>query len=223
MRVKQLSLFALLALSLASLSLGTGACGGSQPAIKHRMSMDVLAPTPPEERAPVADAYRSHYQAQLKLDHMNFLLSDIDYELKIARAEKAQRKQSQKVAKLEGKRNAAVFRTGLATAADKLLNGMKKEERAQGERISYLKAQRTYLRREVAHSKLALIQAEAAFELAKAKLAKQRDTVPKGFTLDKYIAQEKRAKDKAQAKAQKAKAAQAKAKVKEQAWKKSSK
>lgn len=217
MIAKRLTLFAVLVLSLATLTLG--ACGGTAPAIKHRMSMDVLAQTPPEDRGPVAEAYRAHYQAQLELAHIEFQLRDIEYELKIARAEKAQRKHAQRVAELEGKRSAAAFMTDLASSADKLLNGMKKERRAQGERIRYLKAQRSYLHKARAHAKLALVHAEAAFELSKAKLAKERDTVPKNFQIAKFVTQEKNARAKSQKKAQSAKSAKAKASAKEKAWK----
>ncbi len=209
--------FALLLVSIAALA--GASCGGSPPAIKHHLPMEMLAPTPVEARSPVAEAYRGHYRAQQELDHVRYQLRDIDYELKIARAEKAQRKEEQKIAKLQGQRSTAFFKADLAKAADSLLNGMKKRRRAQGERIRYLKAQRSYLKRELAYAKLALLQAEATFELAKARLAKERETVPKGFKLARFVEQEKRAKSRAQAAAQRAKTAKAKAKSREQAWK----
>jgi len=218
MRTKQLTLLAIVSLALLS-----GACGGSQPAIRHRLPMTLLAQTPPEERGNVADAYRLQYEAGLQLDHITFMLSDIEYELKIARAKKAQRVQEEKVAKLEGKRSEAMFKFNLAKAAGTLLGKMKKQNRAEGERIHYLKAQRTYLRRELSHAKLAVVHAEAAFELAKAQLAKKRETVPKGFKLAVFVDQEKRTKASAQNKAGAAKSAQSKAKSKEQAWKNASK
>ena len=92
----------------------------------------------------------------------------------------------------------------LAKSAGTLLNSMKKDGRAQGERIRYLKAQRTYLRRELSRSKAALVQAEAGFELAKARLAKERNTVPKGFKLTSFVSQESQAKARTQKSAQKA-------------------
>ncbi len=204
----------------ASLSAG---CGSSAPAIKHHMPMEMLAQTPPEERAPVADAYRAHYEATAKVGHLRYRLSDIEYELRIARAEKAQRSQEEKIAKLQSKRSEAAFKVDLAKTAQAAINGMKKQKRAQGERIRYLKAERTYLKRELAYAKLAVIEAEASFELAKAKLAQARETVPKGFKMTQFVTQEKRAKSRAQAKAQKARAAKAKAKTREQAWKRASK
>jgi len=223
MTPKQFPLLAIFVMSMAIVSTGAAGCGGSPPAIKHRMPMDMLAPAPAEARTPVADAYRSHYQAQLALDHVRFQLKDIEFELKIARAEKAQRKQEQKVAKLQAQRSAAVFRAAASKAADALFNGMKKKHRAQGERIRYLKAQRSYLKRELAHAKLVLVQAEATFELSKARLAKERETVPKNFKLAQFVEQEKRAKANAQSKAQSAKTAKANAKSREQAWKNASK
>tara|TARA_R110002096_G_scaffold436051_2_gene666301 strand:+ start:48287 stop:48964 length:678 start_codon:yes stop_codon:yes gene_type:complete len=219
----QRPLIALFIMSMAVASMGAAGCGGAQPTIKHRLPMEMIAPAPAESRVPVAEAYRAHYQAQLEVDHLQFQITDINYELKIAHAEKAQRKQAQKVAKLQGKRSAAFFKADLVKAADKLVNGMKKSQQSEGEHIRYIKAQRTYLKRQLTYAKLALVQAEATFELAKARLAKERETVPKGFKLAQFVDQEKKAKAKAQAKAQSAKSALANAKTREQAWKNAAK
>lgn len=208
---------------LFSLTVALGACGGAEPTIKHRLPMGTLAQTPPEERGPVSDAYRKHYEAQLKLDHVGFLLSDIKYEIKIADAKKAERKQRLRVAKLEGQRNEAFFQEKLAKAADTLVNGLKKQERAQEEYMRYLKAQRTYLERERSASIATLAWSEAAFELAKAKLAKKRNTTPNGFRLDRFVAQEERARATSQKNSQKSKDALASAKAKKQAWKNAAK
>ena len=210
-------------LVLFSLAVALGACGGVEPAIKHRLPMGTLAQTPPSERGPVSDAYRTHYQAQLKLDHVGFLLRDIKYEIKIANAKKAERKQRLRVAKLEGQRNEAFFLETLAKAADTVVNGLKKQEQAQEEHMRYLKAQQTYLERELKASKAALTWSEAAFELAKAKLAEKRNTAPEGFSLERFVAQEQRARSKAKNTSQKSKNALASAKAKEQAWKNAAK
>ncbi len=214
-----LSLFTFLSPVLLSLFLAVGACGGAEPAIKHRLPMDTLAGAPPEERGAVSDAYRKHYEAQLKVAHVGFLLSDIRYEIKIADAKKAERKQQLRVAKLVGQRNEAFFRAKLAKAADALVNGLKKQEQAQEEHMRYLRAQRSYLERERTASLASLVWADAAFELAKAKLAKKRNTAPKSFKLERFVTQEERARAKSQKKSQKSKDAHASAKAKEKAWK----
>ncbi len=218
MSITRLPLFILLTFTIA-----LGACGGAEPAIKHRLPIGTLAQTPPQERGPVSDAYRKHYEAKLKLDHVGFLLSDIKYEIKIADAKKAERKQRLRVAKLEGQRNETFFQAELAKAADTLVNGLKKQERAQEEYMRYLKAQRTYLERERSASRAALVWSEAAFELAKAKLAKKRNTTPDGFRLDRFEAQEERTRAKSQKNSQKSKDALASAKAKKQAWKNAAK
>lgn len=208
---------------LFSILLLLGACGGSKPIIQHRLDMEVLAPTPPEARASVAEAYRDQYRAELELAHTQFLLDDVEYELKIARAEREQVKHSQKIARLEERRNEAMFKTSLAEAASTLLNDMKKQDLAHKHQIRYLKAQRSYLRKRLAHAKVAVTHAVARFELAKAQLAKERDTIPKGFKLTRFVAQEKRARAIADKKARRAKAAQTKARAKEKRWKKAKK
>lgn len=195
------------------------ACGGSEkPTLKHRLDMAPLAQTPPEERSEVADAYRAHYEAELELAHTQFALKDNMYALKIARAKQAQSKQNQQIAKLEGKRSEAVFMTGLASAATKLLNGMKKDTLAGKSEVSYLKSQRAYLRKHLSYAEAQVLATEAALELAKAKLCKQRGTMPKDFKLEAFVSQEKTFKARATARNEKSKGALAKAKEKEKAW-----
>lgn len=199
------------------------ACGGSAPAVKHTVSMDMLSQTPPEARLTVSEAYRTHYDARLELAHTRFLLSDIDYELRIARAKKAQARHSQKIAKLEKQRSAASFRSSLAEAAQALLNGQKKDEQALSHRVRYLEAQRRYLRKRLRQAKADVIHTQTRFELAKAQLADERNTIPKGFKLSRFISQEKKARSKALKKAQSAKAARSRAQEKERKWKKAAK
>lgn len=199
------------------------ACGGPAPIIKHRLSMEMLTNSPPDVRASVADAYRNHYRAKLTLAHTEFLLDDVDYELQIARAEKSKAKQSKKIAKIQSKRNLLAYKLKLMDEAKARVFGFDKKSSALDERIRYLKAQRRYLRKGVIHGKAAIYHTEARFELAKAKLANERKTIPKGFKLAAYVSQEKRTGKVAAKRAKSSKAAQNIAIEKERAWKKASK
>jgi hypothetical protein len=58
--------------------------------------MEMLNNSPPEVRAPVADAYNAHYKAKLKFANMEFMLKDVEYELRMAKTEKSMEKQKMK-------------------------------------------------------------------------------------------------------------------------------
>jgi len=199
------------------------ACGGSGPVIKHRLSMDMLSNSPPEVREPVSDAYRNHYEAKLKLAHMEFALNDVEYELKIAKVERSMSSQSKKIQKLQSKRNLLSYKLKLMDAAKAQVLGLDKKHDSLTERIRYLKAQRRYLRKGIKHGRAAVYHTEAQFELAKATLAKERNTIPKGFALKRFVAQEKRTGKVARRTAENSKSAERSAQEKERAWKKASK
>ena len=199
------------------------ACGSSAPPVKYTLSMDMVAQTPPEARAPVSEAFANHYEAELNLAHTRFMLDDVEHQLRIAKAKKTQAKQAQKIAKLEGARSKAVFKMGLVDAASGLLTGAKKDTSSLDHQIKYLKSQRSYLRKLLKQRKADVIHAATKFELAKAELAVERKSIPKGFKLARFTDQEKRAHSKSQKKAQAAKSAKTAAVEKERAWKKASK
>ena len=199
------------------------ACAGPAPTIQHRLPMEMLNTSPPEVRTAVAEAHESHYSAQLNLAHMQFLLKDVEYEFKMAKTEKSMAKQSMKMEKIKSERNKFAYKTKLMDAAKSAMRGHDKRSSALDDRIRYLKAQRKYLKKAVAHAKAAVDHTEARFELAKAKLAQERKTIPKGFKLAKFVTQEKKAGKIAAQKAQKLKSAQGEAKSKQQVWNKSNK
>ena len=209
-------------LVLGSCALGF-ACGSPAPVIQHRLSMEMLHTSPPEVRASVAEAHEKHYRAQLNLAHMHFLLKDVEYEFKMAKTEKGMAKQSMKMEKIKGERNKYAYKTKLMDAAKSAMRGHDKRSSALDDRIRYLKAQKKYLAKGVAHAKANVDHTEARFELAKAKLAQERKTIPKGFKLAKFVAQEKKAGKIAGQKAQKLKSAQGDAKAKKQLWNKADK
>ncbi len=218
---QRISLAALVLLMSASALM---ACGGKDaPTIKYRLDMSTISQTPAEERETVADAYSLAYQAQLERAHTEWELKDTKYALQIAKARQDQRKHEERIAKLEGKRSEMAFMASLADNALKLLNGMKKQTIAQKGEIRYLKAQRKFLRKQLAYNDAQILATEAAFELAKAKLCKQRGTMPKGFNLDKFVSQDRSFKARASKRQQSAKASQANAIALEKAWKNASK
>ncbi len=199
------------------------ACAGPKPAIQHRLSMDMLQNSPPEVRGPVADAHNSHYLAKVELAHLEFQLEDIEFELRMAKTEKKMAKQSMEMEKIKSERNNRSYKTKLMDVAKAAMFGHDSRADAMDDKLRYLKSQRKYLRKGVLHARAKINHTEARFELAKAKLANQRKTVPKGFTLAKFVSQEKRTAKVAGKKAQKVKSAKSEAQGKQRIWNKANK
>jgi hypothetical protein len=195
-------------------------CAGPAPAIQHRFPMEMLNNSPPEVRAPVADAYNAHYEAKLKLAHMEFMLKDVEYDFRMAKAEKKMAKQKMQMEKIKTERNKFAFKTKLMDAAKSAMLGFGSRSTAMNDKLRYLKSQQKYLRKGVLHARANVDHTEARFELAKAKLAQERKTIPKGFKLEKFIKQEKRTAKIANKKSQKTKSAESDAKSKLRIWNK---
>jgi hypothetical protein len=182
--------------------------------------MEMLNNSPPEVRAPVADAYNAHYKAKLKFANMEFMLKDVEYELRMAKTEKSMEKQKMKMEKIKSERNKLAFKTSLMDAAKSAMLGFGNRSNAMDDKLRYLKAQRKFLRKGVVHARANVDHTEARFELAKAKLAQERKTIPKGFKLDKFVKQEKRTAKVANKKSQNSKSAESDAKAKLRVWNK---
>ncbi len=189
----------LLGCVLASSAFLAGtACGPPAPAIQYTISIKTISQTPPQERQSVAEAYRAHYLSQIEVDHVGFLLSDIEYEIGIAKMKSREIKQREELSAMEMKRNNAMFKSAAAKSAGTQMQARKKENDSQKQHVAYLKAQRRYLKKRLQHAHSVETHAVATFELAKAQLAQKRKTVPKGFKIERFIAQKKRALEKMQ-------------------------
>ncbi|MBL4636943.1 MAG: hypothetical protein JKY56_24030 [Kofleriaceae bacterium] len=177
----------------SSAFLCVAACGPPAPMIQYTISIETISQTPPQERQSVAEAYRAHYLSQVQVDHVGFLLSDIEYEIGIAKMRSREIKQREELSAMEMKRNNAMFKSTAAKSADTQMQSHKKDNDSQKLHVSYLKAQRRYLKKRLQHANSAETHAVATFELAKAQLAQKRKTVPKGFKIERFVTQKKRA------------------------------
>ncbi len=207
-------------LVVLSTCLALYACGGPAPAIQHRFPMEMLSNSPPEVRAPVAQAHNAYYEAKLKLDYMEFMLKDVEYDLRMAKTEKSMTKQKMKMEKIKSERNKFAYKTKLMDAAKSAMLGFGSRSDAMDDKLRYLKAQRNFLRKGIVHARANVDHTEARFELAKAKLAQERKTIPKGFKLDKFVKQEKRTAKIANTKSQNIKSAESDMKSKLRVWNK---
>lgn len=179
-----------------ALILSFVACGGPPaPIVQHTIAMETIAKTPAQERSLVADAYRAHYLSKVEVEHQEFLLRDIEFELRIAKVKSREMKQREELSSLEVARNNAMYKELAAKKADIVMQSLKKSRDSQNQQITYLKAQRNYLKKQLRHSIALETHAHARFELTKAQLAQKRQILPKNFKMERFVAQEKRAKD----------------------------
>jgi hypothetical protein len=193
-------------------------CGGSSPAISHRMPMDKIWHTPPEERDAVAAAHRALYEVQARLDHTRFQLSDTGRQAAIARAERDRAKQDLRIAELRKDRREAGFLSKLADAAAKEITSSRQQKETLDRKIRWLDERERYLRKEVDHLEAAVLAAEAKLELAKAELAVKRGAVSKDRGLEPFKAQAQRTESRAAGKRRAAEQARQKALSAQKAW-----
>jgi len=170
----------------------TAACGASQAEIGTRVDVASLAPVAPGDRDAVADAYASHWDAERELEHWQFELADVQYALDEARAQKSRSEIDRKLASLRVKRNKAAFLGKAIEEAQAAVNGSKRDVRASDLKIRWLSKRRDYLEQEVAAAQARVQATDAAFELAKAKLAQAKGIAPKGFKMDAFVQQAQR-------------------------------
>ena len=194
-------------------------CGGSSPAISHRVPMEKLWHTPPAERDAVATAHREVVEVNALLEHTRFQLEDNRREAEIARTERQRAELDVKLAELEHKRREASFLTKLAGAAASLMTSSRQQKETLERKLQWLEARQRYLEREVEHLEAASLAAEARLELAKAELAVRRGVVGKELNLPAFKSQVQKNESRAAGKRRAAQQALQKSSAAEKAWK----
>jgi len=210
-------------LALAQLLIMGAACGGGQAGLGARVDEASLASVPPEDRNAVADAYASHWEAQRALEHWQFELADVRYAIDEARAQKSRAELDRKLASVRIKRNKAAFFGKAVQEAEAALGGSKRDVRTADLKLKWLSKRRAYLEQEVAAAQAQIQATDAAFELAKAKLARERGIAPKGFKMDTFVQQAQRRSATYRSKRQAADKARATADERHRDWQSASK
>ena len=201
-----------------ALAFAFAACGSPKPPIQHRIDMKTIAATPPDGRTEVGEAYKALAMARAELAHVEYLLEDISYELKLAKMEREQVESNRKMAEVREKRSRSAFKMALAKSAAKAMDSMKSNSQKEKKHMEYLKAEQSYLKKKRSYALVAVDHAEARFELAKANVVKDRNLSPKGFKHQKFVSQEQRNKKRADSKRSAMQSAKQKASSKHKAW-----
>lgn len=179
---------------LVVLSVAAVGCGAAQdpgpPPLRHHLDEQHLAKATMEEKAAMLQAQSDYNRAKQEKMKAEADRDDTKTQLDIARndLEKAKLEQSS-----AGKRK---------DAADKSKdwnqkNLGKRDERvaeltvrAADQRVDALEAKRDWLAKQVRYTEENLYAAEAKYELAKARLAREKNISPSGFAFQAYVDQQ---------------------------------
>lgn len=186
--LRGLRLAGLTLMGFAACLMLVAACGGdSRPGpLKYTLDHMFIARIPTSEQQPSLDA-RSEVdvaradqaKAQADYDEAGTQLAAAQNDLKKADLDK----QSAQRQKKDAEKSADMNRVNTANL---LLRSAEKKKKAAAARVAYLKARRDYLRRSINTAQDKVYVAEARYELAKAKLAKENNIRPKGFDIANF-------------------------------------
>lgn len=198
------------------------ACGGgdSRPGpLKYTLDHMHIARIPTSEQQEALNARNDYEVARADQAKAQADYNDAGTELDVARNELKQAdlgKQSAQRQKKDAEQSADMNRINRANL---LLRSAEKKKKAAAAKVEYYKARREYLKKAINVAQDKVYVAEARYELAKAKLAKENNIRPKGFELANF---EKQYRDRTQyAERNQSKLSPAKARMdaKRQEWK----
>ncbi len=189
----------------ASLLTLLWACGGGgnpgPKPLSHHFDDMYIARVPMEEKQSIIDAQNEYSKAKMEHAEAEASANDVGTKMEIAKNERQQALLDEKSAKAKEK---AANDSGDMTRVNNVkgeLRGAELGRRASDQKIEALKAKRGYLKLWLRYTLANLYAMEAKFELAKARVAKNKNIRPKNFKVSYY---EKQSTERSRA-AQKAK------------------
>jgi vacuolar-type H+-ATPase subunit I/STV1 len=185
----------LFAIGVVSLSLVTGACGGSSdspsgPLSKHFDDMNIARVPIDQQRAAIENV-QSQYQVA-KMENANAEAEEME-----AKSQLAVVKNDQKASKLaidsalSNKKSAESSNdNNRINQAARELHAAEAAQKAASERVKYYEAYASYAKKQHRYTLENMYWREAQFELAKAQLAQKNNVSPKGVDYNWFPSQE---------------------------------
>jgi hypothetical protein len=185
----------LFAIGVVSLSLATGACGGSSdspsgPLSKHFDDMNI-ARVPIEQQRAAIESVQSQYQVA-KMENANAEAEEME-----AKAQLSVVKNDQKASKLaidsalSNKKSAESSNdNNRINQAARELHAAEAATKAANERVKYYEAYANFTKKQHRYTLENMYWREAQFELAKAQLAQKNNVSPKGVDYNWFPKQE---------------------------------
>jgi hypothetical protein len=157
-----------------------------------------IAAVPLGEKNQVIQAQNDYSVAKMEKAKADSDFSEAATKLTVAKNEREQALLSEKSAR--SKKKAADDSNDLTriNAAAGEMRSAELERKAADEKVSWIKANRKYLKKKLRYAEENMYAKEAKYEMAKAKLAKNKNIRPKGFNLGSYDKQYKNRSERAQ-------------------------
>jgi hypothetical protein len=179
---------------LLTVAIAASACGGaSEPGpgpLKHHLDETHVAKLGMDEKQAMLAAQTEYHRAKAEKMKAEADLEDLKTKLELARNEKKQAEISKESAST--KKDAAndsgdTTRMNAAMRDDRVAElGM----RAADQRVDTLEAKKSWLDKQLRYTEENTYAAEAKYELAKAKLAREHNISPLGFAYQAYVDQQ---------------------------------
>lgn len=205
--------------TLALYQLGCGGGGESRPRPLSYHFDDVhIAAVPMGEKNDIFQAQNDYSVAKAEYQKAVADFESSGTELDVAKNERQQALLAEKSARQRKKAaDSSSDMTRINQAAAEL-RAAELARKAADEKVSYLKAHRKYLQKWVRYTEEEMYAKEARFELAKARLAHNKNIKPKGFDIKRFENQAKDRSERAQRARAKANSEKAKAEEKRKKW-----
>lgn len=198
------------------------ACGGGgNPApkpLKYHFDDMHIAAVPLGEKQPIIQAQNDYSVAKMQRAKADSDWNESDTKMTVAKNEREQAILAEKSASSEKKaadNSADMTRVNAAAGEAQRAELARK---AADEKVSWLKAQRKYLKKWVRYTEENMYAKEAKYEMAKARVAKQKQIKPKGFDFGHYEKQYKQRSERAQRARAVANKEKSKADTKKKKW-----
>ena len=169
------------------------ACGGAeeprpQP-LKHHFDEQHIAQVGMDEKQAMLQAQNEYHRAKAEKMKAEADHADVVNKLELAKNEKKRAEISKDSA---GKQKSAASESGDTTRMNAAMRDDRVAElglRAADQRVDTLNARKRWLEKLIRYTEENTYAAEAKYELAKARLAKQHNIAPRGFAFQAYVDQ----------------------------------
>ena len=169
------------------------ACGGGGPPapkpLQHHFDDMYIATVAMEEKQGVMDAQQAYAVAKMEKSTADANYAESGTKLDLAKDELKRAKIDQDSAKKKKKAAEESGDMNRVNAASALVRAADLAKQAADQKVTWIKANRNYLKLWVRYSTQEMYHQESKFELAKARLAKAKNIRPKNFTLSTYESQ----------------------------------
>jgi len=187
--------------SIASLALLAACGGGGDPGpgpLKHHFDDMHIAAIPLGEKNQVIQAQNDYSVAKMERAKAEADFADSGTQLEVAKNEREQTLLAEKSAlsmKKAADGSSDMNRINAATAETRATELARK---AADEKVSWVNAHRKYLKKLLRYTEENMYTQEAKYEVAKARLAQNKNIRPKGFALANFDKQYKKRSERAQ-------------------------